>query len=121
MGQKMMKGMDCLSYKEKLRARTVQPQKETAEGGAHQCVNIPDMGKGIEKMKPNSSQCSPDKRQWAQMEAHQIPFNHKLRHSLFPPSCESGQTLAQVPQRGCDLSSLLILKTQLDMALRNLL
>lgn len=70
MGQKMMKGMDCLSYKEKLRARTVQPQKETAEGGAHQGVNIPDMGKGIEKMKPSSSQCSPDKRQWAQMEAH---------------------------------------------------
>lgn len=54
----MMKGMDCLSYKEKLRARTVQPQKQTAEGGAHQCAKM-IWGEGIEKMEPNSTQCYP--------------------------------------------------------------
>lgn len=59
MGQRMMKGMDDLSYKKKLRARTVQPQKETAEGGAHQSVKISDGAEGIEKMEPNSSQGYP--------------------------------------------------------------
>lgn len=27
-----------------------------------------------------------------------------MRNVFFFPSCESGQTLARVPQRGCDLS-----------------
>jgi len=37
-----IKGLDHLSYEEKLRAGTVQPGKEKAQGGFYQCIQVPE-------------------------------------------------------------------------------
>ncbi|KAK4814815.1 hypothetical protein QYF61_027479 [Mycteria americana] len=39
---KMIKGLEHLSYEEKLRAGTVQHREEKAQMGSHQCVQIPE-------------------------------------------------------------------------------
>ena len=85
------------------RAGTVQPAARKPQRGSHRCIKPPE---GREWRRRSQALFSGahwrEKKQWIQSKIQGIPFkqNRKTFH------CESGQTLAQVAQRGCGVSIL---------------